>query len=91
MAKKQDVARLNAEHPDWTARQIAEALGCTPHYVRATASRGRFRLGRYFSPREIALRDAVNDFVNGLPHYFLDGEKYDALVLALQPFEVTKR
>lgn len=33
MATKQQVIDLNLKHPDWTARQIAEALGCLPEYV----------------------------------------------------------
>lgn len=33
------VIKLNREHPDWTAADIAKAVGCNPGYVRATGQR----------------------------------------------------
>ena len=39
MSTKLDVIRLNQEHPDWTARQIATALGARPEYVHVCGYR----------------------------------------------------
>ena len=39
MTTKEDVIALNRAHPDWTSRQLAEALGCLPAYVFKTAMR----------------------------------------------------
>jgi hypothetical protein len=44
MATKQQVIDLHAKHPDWTCYRIAEELGCTSAYVRATASREGLKL-----------------------------------------------
>lgn len=33
MTNKHEVMAINREHPDWTARQIADHLGCMPEYV----------------------------------------------------------
>jgi hypothetical protein len=55
MTTKQDVIRLNRAHPDWTAREIADELGCNPGYVRATAKRCMLELAR----GDVAYRRAV--------------------------------
>lgn len=47
MANKHQVIDLHNAHPDWTARQIAERLQCTPEYVTATARRNSLSLGKY--------------------------------------------
>lgn len=39
MSKKQEVIALNAEHPEWTARQIAEHIGARPEYVHVCGYR----------------------------------------------------
>ena len=41
MTEAAEVIAVNAEHPDWTPRQIGEHLGCDPAYVRATAQRNK--------------------------------------------------
>lgn len=46
MATKQEVIDLNKQHPDWTARDIANHLGCMPAYVAAC----RKRYGLTFAP-----------------------------------------
>jgi hypothetical protein len=46
MATKHDVIRLNAEHPDWTSRQIADEINACDEYVRATAYRCELKLGK---------------------------------------------
>lgn len=42
MASKQQVMDLNLRHPDWTARDIAEHLGCAESYVFSL--KGRYGL-----------------------------------------------
>ena len=44
MARKADVLRLHAEHPDWSSSEIAEQLDCESSYVRATFYRNGLRL-----------------------------------------------
>lgn len=44
MTTKQDVIRINTKNPTWTARVIAEELGCNPGYVRAVAKREALQL-----------------------------------------------
>lgn len=39
MATKQQVIDLNIEHPEWTARQVADHLGCCPEYIAACRKR----------------------------------------------------
>lgn len=46
MATKQEVIDLNKKHPDWTARMVADHLGCLPAYVAAC----RKRYGLTFAP-----------------------------------------
>lgn len=59
MATKEQVIEMNRAHPDWTARQIAEALGCGVEYVNATAHRNKLCLARSPDSRitEAMLRD----------------------------------
>lgn len=45
---KQSVIDLNHQHPDWTARQIAERLNCTQEYVNKTARRNGLTLAKAF-------------------------------------------
>ena len=44
MATKDQVIALHRKHPDWSAPDIAAALGCDASYVRATARRQSLRL-----------------------------------------------
>ena len=46
MTTKYDVTRVNKQHPDWTAREIAEALGCCIGYVNATAKRNGLKIAK---------------------------------------------
>ena len=39
MATKQQVIDLNKQHPEWTAREIAEELGCMVEYIGACKKR----------------------------------------------------
>lgn len=39
MTKKQQVIDLNLKHPTWTARDIAEHLGCSCEYVHTCKRR----------------------------------------------------
>lgn len=39
MANQAQVLELHQKYPSWGASQIAERLGCTSAYVRATATR----------------------------------------------------
>lgn len=39
MTNKHEVIALHKKHPDWTAPEIAEKLGCLSAYVRAVAQR----------------------------------------------------
>ena len=39
-----EVISVHRHHPNWTARQIAEALGCRQEYVRAVAYRNKLTL-----------------------------------------------
>lgn len=50
---KQSVIDLNHQHPDWTARQIAERLNCTQQYVNKTAARNGLSLAKVHAPRPI--------------------------------------
>jgi hypothetical protein len=44
MATHHEVLTLHTQHPDWNARQIADALHCRTGYVTATAKRQRVSL-----------------------------------------------
>jgi hypothetical protein len=44
MTTKHDVIRVHREHPEWTARQIADDLDCSREYVSATARRNGLTL-----------------------------------------------
>lgn len=44
MADKHQVLDLIRSHPDWNARRVADALGCMPEYVRATAGRNGVKM-----------------------------------------------
>lgn len=44
MANKQEVIRMHAENPTFTAADIAERLACSSAYVRATAQRNGLQL-----------------------------------------------
>lgn len=46
MATKNQVIQLNADHPDWTARRIAEELECGQAYVIKTAARQNLKLAK---------------------------------------------
>ena len=50
MANKNQVIDLHGRHPDWTARQIADELGCLTEYVRKTAYRNGLILPRKRRP-----------------------------------------
>lgn len=39
MTTKQEVIDLNLKHPTWTAREIADELGCMVEYVAACKKR----------------------------------------------------
>lgn len=59
MTTKDEVIALHRRNPTWTAREIADALGCVPAYVRSTASRNGFKLPKHEEPREKAYRKAL--------------------------------
>jgi hypothetical protein len=44
MANKHQVIETIRAHPDWNARRVADALGCMPEYVRATADRNGVKM-----------------------------------------------
>lgn len=44
MVNKRQVIDLHQRYPEWTARQIADELGCLPEYVRKTAYRNGIQL-----------------------------------------------
>ena len=46
MANKHQVIDLHQRYPEWTARQIADELGCLPEYVNKTAYRNGLILPR---------------------------------------------
>lgn len=46
MATKHKVRESIEINPDWTARQHADAIGCSPQYVRSTAIANGWKLGR---------------------------------------------
>lgn len=46
MTTWREVVAAHDEHPNWSSVQIAEHLGCTPEYVRATAQRKGLRIER---------------------------------------------
>lgn len=46
MTTWQMVHKVHREHPDWNSALIAERLGCGAAYVRATANRRGWRLGK---------------------------------------------
>jgi hypothetical protein len=46
MATKQQVIDLNKKHPNWTARDIAEELGCMVEYVGACKRRYGLKFAR---------------------------------------------
>lgn len=46
MSKKQQVIALNAEHPEWTARQIAERLGVRAEYVHVCGYRYKLKFAK---------------------------------------------
>lgn len=62
MPNKLDVIEANKRHPDWTARQIAEAIGACDGYVNATAKRNGLTIAKYQAkglrslPREYTIR-----------------------------------
>lgn len=66
MATKSQVIDLHAANPTWTARDIADALGCLSAYVRATAQRNGLRSPHHHrGPGEAArrLRRAAPDLL----------------------------
>lgn len=46
MATKQQVIDLNKQHPNWTAREVAEELGCIEQYVHACKKRYGLRFAK---------------------------------------------
>ncbi len=46
MSKKQDVINLNAEHPELTARQIADRLGVRPEYIHVCGYRYKLKFAK---------------------------------------------
>lgn len=44
MASKEQVLRLRTKYPDWTSVEIANRLGCSSGYVRATFERNGVKL-----------------------------------------------
>lgn len=65
MATKRQVIELHRKHPDWTDRQIAEAIPgeCSAAYVRATARRNGLTLGRALPPPAKRLRAKAADLL----------------------------
>lgn len=43
---KHQVLDILKSHPEWTSRQVADALGCMPEYVRSTAARAGVEIAR---------------------------------------------
>lgn len=62
MANKEQVYALHLSHPEWTVRQVADALKCHPSYVRATAGRGGYKFASA-TEREAVLIQAAIDYV----------------------------
>ena len=54
MTTKHQVIAAHRAHPDWTARDISDALGCVPGYVNATARRNGLTLPKAVSRRATA-------------------------------------
>ncbi|MCP5087902.1 MAG: hypothetical protein GY952_14005 [Rhodobacteraceae bacterium] len=52
------VLDCHKDHPEWTAPQIAEKLGCTSSYVRATAQRRGLDLPKAIPPNSWAYAGA---------------------------------
>lgn len=46
MATKQQVIDINRQHPEWTARDIAEHLGCMVEYVASCKKRYGLRFAK---------------------------------------------
>jgi hypothetical protein len=46
MTTKHQVLDVLKAHPDWTSRQVADALGCMPEYVRSTADRNGIQIAK---------------------------------------------
>lgn len=67
MTTKEDIAALHDIHPEWTVRQVADALKCSTGYVRATARRGsfKFRLEHEAMNEELAeaARQVLGEYV----------------------------
>ena len=64
MANKHQVIDLHQKHPDWTARRIADELGCLPEYVNKTAYRNGLQLPRaYAKPTPEELRRRAADLI----------------------------
>lgn len=58
MTTKQQVADIYSQHPNWTSRQMADALGCLPEYVRTTLKRLGLKLAvRPAIPRPDVVRE----------------------------------
>lgn len=76
MATADQILALNYRHPQWTARQLADELGCSPHTVRSALRRNGKRLKnvRRVRDRDHWERQAILDA-------YRDGEKLEVIAL----------
>jgi len=63
MATKAQFIALYREHPDWTARQFAEAMGCAVNAVCVRASQCKIKLHK---PVRAATPEVLRARANGM-------------------------
>lgn len=73
MTTKHDVIRLHRRDPALTSVEIAELLGCSPEYVRATFKRNGLVLPH--AGRRIAPRVALNPEIAALLTKYAEQER----------------